>query len=102
MSEANAEPTYQIVHEPTSTGGGFFVKDGDRVLGRLLWRRTDAGDMDGYTTFTEPELRGKGMARKLVDELVSTALEEGVGIVPTCPYIRSVLEADPALKPLIR
>lgn len=93
---------YQIVHETTNEGGEFIVKDGDRRLGHLRWRKVENGDMDGFGTFTEPELRGKGMARKLVDELVSVALENGVGIIPTCPYILRVMSSEESLKPLMR
>lgn len=92
----------EITHKATDEGGAFLIQDGERELGHLRWRRSPAGNLDGYTTFSDPELRGRGMARRLVDELVAMAQKEGVGILPTCPYIARVMNEDTTLTPLIR
>jgi predicted GNAT family acetyltransferase len=42
-------------------------------------------------TFTDPSLRGQGIARKLVDTVVAYARENGLKLLATCPYARKVL-----------
>lgn len=38
-------------------------------------------------TYTHPAYRGQGLALKLVDEVVRLAHEQGVKIMPICPYV---------------
>lgn len=42
-------------------------------------------------TYVNPIHRGKNYARFLVDELVKFAREEGLKIVPVCPYVHKVI-----------
>ncbi|WP_085993204.1 GNAT family N-acetyltransferase [Oceanobacillus senegalensis] len=47
-------------------------------------------------TYVSDELRGQGIAGKLVEEVVSYAREEGKKIIPLCPYVKRKLEETPA------
>jgi len=42
-------------------------------------------------TFTDPGLRGQGVARELVTAVVGYARENGFKLLATCPYARKVL-----------
>ena len=46
-------------------------------------------------TYVSDELRGQGMAGKLVDRVVTYARDEGVKIVPECPYVKSKMDKTP-------
>lgn len=46
-------------------------------------------------TVTLPELRGRGLADRLVAHAVSVAAADGVRIRPLCPYVRSWLLGHP-------
>ncbi|HLR41169.1 MAG TPA: GNAT family N-acetyltransferase [Virgibacillus sp.] len=46
-------------------------------------------------TYVSDELRGQGMAGKLVDQVVTYAREEGMKIVPECPYVKSKMDKTP-------
>ncbi|MBZ6527041.1 N-acetyltransferase [Aerococcaceae bacterium DSM 111021] len=46
-------------------------------------------------TYTDPSLRGQGIAGKLVDELVSTMDKEGKKIKATCPYVVRKFRDEP-------
>ncbi len=39
-----------------------------------------------YKTYTPPQHRGKGIARKLVEKAIDIARERGLRIVPVCSY----------------
>ncbi|MFC4556769.1 GNAT family N-acetyltransferase [Virgibacillus kekensis] len=45
-------------------------------------------------TYVSEELRGEGVAGKLVDKVVAYARGEGKKIYPTCEYTRSKLERN--------
>lgn len=45
-------------------------------------------------TFVDSSLRGQGIARKLVDEVINKARTEGLLINPVCPYVKDVMEKD--------
>ena len=42
-------------------------------------------------TFTDPAMRGQGIARRLVERLAQYAREEGYTLTATCPYAKKVL-----------
>ncbi len=39
-----------------------------------------------YKTYTPPQHRGKGIARKLVEKAIDIARERGLRVVPVCSY----------------
>ena len=47
-------------------------------------------------TYLSDELRGQGIAGKLVDKMVNHAREQGKKIVPECKYARSKIESTAA------
>lgn len=51
--------------------------------------------IDLYSTFTPRELRGKGLAEKVVKAAFEYARENGLKVIPTCPYIRTFIERNP-------
>ncbi|MFA5342000.1 MAG: GNAT family N-acetyltransferase [Clostridia bacterium] len=53
-------------------------------------------------TYVSEELRGQGIAKKLLDELVDFARNEGIKIIPECSYVKKVFENDPAYRDIIK
>ncbi len=45
-------------------------------------------------TFVPEELRGQGLARALVAQLVKDARDKGQRIVPLCPFLRTYAERN--------
>lgn len=43
---------------------------------------------DACHTVTNPEFRGQGVAKVLVDELAKYAREENVKVIPSCSYVQ--------------
>lgn len=53
-------------------------------------------------TFTDPKLRGQGVAKKLVLKVADYAKANNLKIVPLCSYARVVMERDAELQKLIQ
>jgi len=54
-----------------------------------------------YRTFTPPELRGKGVAGKLVKYALEHAKENNLKVVPTCSYVKGYIERHENYKELL-
>ena len=46
-------------------------------------------------TFVPPEMRGKGIAGKLVDALIADAREQDFKIAPDCSYVEAAFRRNP-------
>ena len=57
--------------------------------------------IDLYRTFTPPELRGKGVAGKLVKYALEHAKENNFKVIPTCSYVRGYIERHENYKELL-
>lgn len=84
-------------HEERDGRGVFFIeRDGARV-GEMTYRRL--GDTRILIDHTEvdPALRGKGVARALLDAAVGWARQHGVKISATCSYVLVQFQRDSSL-----
>lgn len=71
-----------------------FVYEQDGALAELVYRRR--GDrMAIMHTEVPDELSGRGIAGRLVRAAVDRAADEGLTVVPWCPYARKWLEDHP-------
>jgi uncharacterized protein len=52
-------------------------------------------------TFVPPELRGRGLAEKLVRVGLEHARAERLRVVPACSYVATFVERNPEFKPLL-
>lgn len=68
--------------------------DGKEGSGKLSW--TQRGDArDAEHTHVASDLRGRGVAAKLVEALVEDAKTQGFKIIPTCSYVASQFDDHP-------
>lgn len=66
--------------------------DGNEVY--LLYAQ-DNETIDLYSTFTPQQLRGQGLAEKVVRFAFEYAKEKKIKVIPTCWYVKKVLEKHP-------
>ena len=52
-------------------------------------------------TFVPPELRGRGIAEKLVRVALEHARSERLRVVPACSYVETFIERHTEFKPLL-
>lgn len=57
--------------------------------------------IDLYHTYTPPQLRGRGLAEKIVDFAFNYAKENNLKVIPSCPYIPYFLKKNPQYNELV-
>lgn len=75
--------------------------DGER-LGFLEFTRPDAGVMRIEYVEVDPELRGTGLGKQLVEKAVAFAKDNQLKVVPICSYARAVIQRDADLSTSLR
>ncbi len=61
-----------------------------------------AGTMVMTHTFVPPELRGRGVAQKLVHAALGWAAAERLRVVPACSYVTAFVQRHPEYQALVR
>ncbi len=67
--------------------------DGDKEIGECTYSQSDSMWIIDHT-YVDENYRGQDIAAKLVDAVVDAAREEGVRIIPLCPYAKRRFEED--------
>jgi uncharacterized protein len=75
--------------------------DGERV-GFLEFTRPEAGVMRIEYVEVDPQLRGSGAGRQLVEKAVAFAQEAKLRVIPICSYARAVIQRDATLAASLR
>jgi len=85
-----------ITHERQGNRGQYNACSADDgACGHLTWVEASPGVRVADHTFVPPQLRGGGIAAKLVEALVADAREEGFRIVPQCSYVAVAFRRHP-------
>lgn len=75
----------------------FYIKDErDKLVARMEFSETD-NNIIIASTFVDDSLRGQGVGRQLLDEVVKLAHATNKKILPLCPYAQSVFLKDSSL-----
>lgn len=94
----NAAPTAaDVALSESGPGGAFHIeRDGQRIAEMtFVHDGTQRARFDH--TFVAPELRGRGVARLLLQAAVEWARHRGIRIVPECSYVRTAFARDPSI-----
>lgn len=86
-------PDVMVKHLEIDGGGQYEarVEDSD-ATGLLTYRRLDAETIVADHTLVPDELRGRGIASALVEQLIADAREQGFRIVPECSFVKAQFE----------
>ena len=57
--------------------------------------------LDLYHTYTPPQLRGRGLAGRVVEFAFNYAKENNLKVIPSCPFIPQFLEKNPQYNELV-
>jgi uncharacterized protein len=87
-----------VQHEERGQLGTFFIMQEGQRVGEMTYRRAGAGLAIIDHTEVVPRLRGKGVARKLLDAAVKWARGNHIRLGATCSYAEVQLERDPSLQ----
>lgn len=87
----------EIQHAEAEGRGAFFVeRDGARIA-EMTYSRAGEDQVIIDHTEVHEVLRGKGVARMLLDRAVGWARESGTTIRATCAYARGQFEKDASI-----
>lgn len=82
------------VTDETTHGAYRADVEGTDVQAELTWQARGEARIADHT-FTPPQARGKGIARKLVERMIADAREQGFTILPQCPYVAKLFDKNP-------
>ena len=92
----------QIRQEEAHGRGAFFVDiNGERVA-LQTYRRVDANHVVIDHTQVDDSLRGRGVARRLLDASVAWARTTGTRMAATCPYAKAQFDKDPTIRDVLK
>lgn len=74
--------------------GAFVVTTGTEQLGEMEIA-VSGKTLTVYHTEVQPEAEGKGLAKKLLETMVRYAREQGLKVVPLCPYVHAQFRRHP-------
>ena len=80
--------------------GSRFVLDVNGQKVYVLYAE-DKETIDLYSTYTPPQLRGQGLAEKVVLAAFEYAKEKNLKVIPSCRYVRKFLEKHPEFENLV-
>lgn len=84
----------KIQREEHKNKGAFFIEeDGDWIAEMTYYREGQRKIVIDHTEVDE-SLKGKGVAKKLVEAAVKFAEANNLLIKPVCPFAKKVLESD--------
>lgn len=78
-----------IRHDPKRQA---FVASLNGSEANLQYRQTDETTLDYRSTFVPEEHREQGIGERIVMEALDYARENGYQVIPSCPFVRHVLE----------
>lgn len=90
------------MHVEHDTAASRFVAHLPEGLATLRYSMRAPRVMDIQSTFVPPAARGRGIGGALVQQALDHARAEGFGVVPTCWYVKTWVEAHPEFGDLLR
>ena len=82
----------EIKLEESQAKGSVFINEGAGNLAEMTWvKGGDTYIIVDHTTVGD-SLKGQGIGRKLLDEVIRYARERNLKIMPLCPFVKSVFD----------
>lgn len=76
-----------------------FEAEVDGELAHLDYERLDDKTVEYQSTWVPPAGRDRGVGHQLVDYAMRWAKDEGLEVIPTCPFVVEVLKEQETAKP---
>ena len=95
MTDAQAE--LSVKREEKGGGGAFYIEgEGGRAAELTFSTGPDGKVVILDHTEVSPALRGRGVAKTLVEAAVGWARKANVKLVPLCPFAKAVFDREPS------
>lgn len=90
-----------ILHSTDGHKGSFFIQDPPRILAEMTYVMAGEQKLIIDHTSVDISLKGQGIGRKLLDELIGFAREHHYKILPLCPFAKSVFDKDESIRDVL-
>ena len=87
----SVKTTPVITREDTPTGGRYVARLGNEPEAEMTFSKAGKKFLIIDHTGVPGELAGKGVGKALVEHMVKDAREQGVKIIPLCPFTKAML-----------
>ncbi|MEO6287812.1 MAG: GNAT family N-acetyltransferase [Dyadobacter sp.] len=74
--------------------GAFYLENEGKQVGEMVVGISETA-LTVYHTEVDPEMEGKGLARQMLDAMVSYARKEHLQVVPLCEYVHLQFRRHP-------
>ncbi|MGC4028364.1 MAG: GNAT family N-acetyltransferase [Steroidobacteraceae bacterium] len=91
---------HSISHEDDGRRGAFFILQDGRRISEMSYVRSGASVVIDHT-LVAPELRGRNVARSLLDAAVDWARRTDTKLSATCSYVQVQFARDSGLRDVI-
>ena len=88
----------EVVHE---SARGRFVDRSGGSESQLIYIDGGEGLVEFLSTWVDPSARGRGVGSGLVLAALEWAKGEGLKVIPTCWFVRTVVGGHPEYQPLL-
>lgn len=82
------------LHLDARNQGAFIVTDEGEQLGEMALA-ISGEDLIVYHTEVSPKAEGKGLAKQMLNAMVSYAREHHLKVIPLCPYVHAQFKRHP-------
>lgn len=93
----NAMPEYQILVNDDELRIEATIEG---LLSKIDYQIAD-GRIYYYHTEVPPELGGRGIASSMAKFALEYARQQGLGVVPLCPFVAAYIQRHPEYQPLV-
>lgn len=87
----------EFVREEHAGNGVIRAFEAGQEIGEITYQHSGEGRMMIDYTGVSTSHRNRGIGKKLVDEAIAFAREQGLKIIPFCSFARIVMERDPSV-----
>lgn len=91
-----------VQHRSGDTKGEFFIEKGDDVVAKMTYSKLGNKQIIIDHTEVSDEMRGQDLGKALVESGVQYAREQGLKIIPLCPFAKAIIEKNPDLQDVLR
>ena len=82
----------RVRHEPEARR---FTQSSGGALAVLEYREIDPSTVEYHHTSVPPALRGRGIASRLAAHALRYALDKGLTVIPSCPFVAAFIRKHP-------
>lgn len=84
-----------IEHEDNGTRGRFYLKEGEEYLAQMVYIWSGKDKIIVEHTEVDERLKGQSVGTQLLNELAKWVREQGIKVIPVCPFVKAVVEKKP-------